>query len=105
MLTGRGGSMNEKVKIPKPVVFTNHALHRMKERGTSRGDVLDAIRMGQKESAQKGRSLYRLNLEFKKNWDGKYYRVQQIVPVVKEEEARMVVIIVYTFYFQEEDKP
>lgn len=89
----------------KPIVFTNHALQRIRERGSREEDVVDAIRIGQKESAQRGRFLYRLNLEFKKTWDGRYYRVQQVAPVVKEEDERIVVITVYTFYFQEGDKP
>jgi hypothetical protein len=31
--------------------------------------------------------------------------VQQVAPVVAEEPERMVVITVYTFYFQEGGKP
>jgi hypothetical protein len=65
----------------------------------------NAIRLGEKESVQRGRLLYRLNLEFKRTWDGRFYRVQQVAPIIKEEEDRMVVITVYTFYFQEGDKP
>ena len=45
--------------------------------------------------------MYRLNLEFKREWDGKYYSVQQVAPVVSEEPERFVVVTVYTFYFQE----
>ncbi len=45
--------------------------------------------------------LYRLNLEFKRGWDGRYYGVQQIAAVVAEEATRLVVVTVYTFYFQE----
>jgi hypothetical protein len=42
---------------------------------------------------------YRLNLEFQREWDGQYYAVQQVAPVVAEEAHRFVVITVYTFYF------
>jgi hypothetical protein len=35
----------------------------------------------------------------KREWDGRYYAVQQVAPVVAEEEHRFVVITVYTFYF------
>lgn len=89
----------------KPIAFTAHALQRMKERGTSEADVREALRIGQKEPTKKGRFLYRLNLEFKRTWDGRYYGVQQVAPVVKEEEDEIVVITVYTFYFQEGGKP
>jgi len=40
-----------------------------------------------------------LNIEFQAEWDGKYYAVQQVAPVVAEEPHRLVVITVYTFYF------
>ena len=48
---------------------------------------------------KRGLFLYRLNVEFKREWDGRYYNVQQVVPVVDEEEDRVVVVTVYTFYF------
>ena len=48
---------------------------------------------------------YRLNLEFHREWDGRYYGVQQVVPVVAEEGDRLVVVTVYVFYFQEGARP
>ena len=57
------------------------------------------FRIGRREPAQRGLFLYRLNVEFKREWDGRYYAVQQVAPVVTEEEHRFVVITVYTFYF------
>jgi hypothetical protein len=60
-----------------------------------------AIRIGQREPAQRGLFVYRLNLEFNREWDGKYYRIQQIAPVVAEEIDRIVIVTVYTFYFQQ----
>lgn len=83
----------------KPIIFTTHALQRMQERGTREEDVREAIRIGRRELAQRGLFLYRLNLEFKREWDSRYYAVQQVAPIVAEEEHRFVVITVYTFYF------
>lgn len=85
----------------KPVVFSDHAQMRMHERGARKEDVLEAIRIGEHEPAQRGLHLYRLNLEFKREWDGRYYGIQQVVPIVAEEQDRYVVVTVYTFYFQE----
>jgi hypothetical protein len=84
---------------PKPIVFTTHALQRMRERGAEETHVREAIRIGQREPAQRGLFLYRLNIEFKRDWDGRYYNVLQIAPIVAEETHRFVVITVYTFYF------
>jgi len=76
----------------------------MRERGAREEDVREAIRVGQREPAQRGLVLYRLNLELKREWDGRYYGVQQVAPVVAEEKDRVVVVTVYTFYFQEGGK-
>jgi hypothetical protein len=66
--------------------------------------VREAIRISQRESAQRGLCLFRMNVEFKHEWDGRYYGVQQVAPVVAEEEERFVVVTVYTFFFQEGDR-
>lgn len=84
-----------------PVVFTKHARQRMRERGAREDDVMEAIRIGEREEAQRGLVQFRLNLEFHREWDGRYYGVQQVLPIVAEEPDRLVVVTVYTFYFQE----
>lgn len=58
-----------------------------------------AIRNGQREPAQRGLWLYRLNLEYQREWDGVRYAVQQVAAIVDEEEHRLVVVTVYTYYF------
>jgi uncharacterized protein YuzE len=81
----------------KPIVFTRHAGDKLHERGASEEDVREAIRVGERERAQRGLFLYRWNREFNSVWEGRYYRVQQVAPVVAEEEDRLVVVTVYTF--------
>jgi hypothetical protein len=83
----------------KPVAFTFHARQRMKDRGAREEDVIEAIRTGERGRARSGRVMFRLNREFNREWDGVYYRIQQVAPVVVEENERIVVITVYVFYF------
>jgi hypothetical protein len=83
----------------KPIVFTRHARDRCAQRGTTETDVTAAIRTGKREPAQRGLWLYRLNLEYQREWDGVRYAVQQVAPVVDEEADRFVVVTVYTYYF------
>ena len=85
--------------MQKEIIFTSHALLRISERGATKENVVEAIRIGMKEPAQRGLFQYRLNLEYKKEWAGQFYSVQQVVPVVAEEKNRMVVVTVYVFYF------
>lgn len=74
----------------------------MKERGAREEDVLDAVRVGEREPARDGRILCRLTLEFKREWDGKYYGAQQVVPIVVDGEHEIVVVTVLTFYIREQ---
>ena len=39
------------------------------------------------------------NVEYGKIWGDKYYRIKQVAPVVAEEDDRIVVVTVYTFFF------
>lgn len=76
----------------------------MRERGASDEAVRAAIELGERELAQRGLSVYRMNFEYKRQWDGRYYGMQQVAVVVAEESDRLVVVTVYTFYFQEGGK-
>lgn len=85
----------------RPVVLTEHARERMQERGAREEDVRAAVRAGRREPARRGLVQFRLTREFNREWNGRYYSVQQVVPVVAEEAECLVVVTVYTFYFQE----
>ena len=85
----------------KPIVFTKHAREKMADRGVSEQEVVEAIRVGRREPAQRGLCQFRLNLEYHQVWAGKHYAVKQVLPVVAEEADRNVVVTVYSFYFQE----
>lgn len=82
-----------------PIEFSPHALEQMAERGVSREEVITAIRRGEKEPAQKGRSIFRKNFTFEKIWRGKRYTIKQVTPVVARESEGLIVVTVYTYYF------
>lgn len=83
------------------LVFTHHARQRMRERGAREEDVVEALRSGHREAAQRGLVQYRLTQDFNGSWGGRFYRARQVVVVVDEEPLRTVVVTLYTFYFQE----
>ena len=70
-------------------------------RSCSIGDpgAIATIRNGKREQAQRGLWLFRINLEYQREWDGTWYAVQQVAAVVDEGADRFVVVTVYTFYF------
>jgi hypothetical protein len=53
---------------------------------------------GKREPAQRGLWQYRLDLEYQGERAGKWYAVQQLVPVVDHQPSQFVVVAVYTFY-------
>ena len=83
----------------KPIVFTRHAKDRSVQRGATENDVIAAIRNGMREPAHRGLWLFRMNFEYQREWDGTWYAVQQVAPVVDEQAERFVVVTVYTYYF------
>ena len=87
------------LKAEKKIVFSDHALQKMEQRGVSEREVREAIWRGERTPAKKGRLSFRLNFDFSKPWGGKRYSVKQVVPVAVEEEEVMVVVTVYAFYF------
>ena len=83
----------------KPVVLSKHARERLPERGTDEHEVREAVHKGAKMPARDGKIWCRLNFEFKSTWQGKYYAVKQVAPIIVEEANEIVVVTVYTFFF------
>jgi hypothetical protein len=83
----------------KQVVFTEHALDQLNDRGATKAEVEASIGSGEKIQAKKGRMAFRKNFSFEAYWKGKYYITKQVMPIVRDEPDRLVVITVYVFYF------
>ena len=83
----------------KSILFSQHALDQMPDRGATRDEVEAAIRTGELTPAKGKRFSYRKNFSFNKEWKGKKYGLKQVIPVVVEESDRIIVVTVYVFYF------
>ncbi|MDH5717409.1 MAG: DUF4258 domain-containing protein [Spirochaetia bacterium] len=68
-------------------------------RGAKVSEIEYAIINGEVETVKKNRKLYRSNFQFNSKWQGVYYAIKQVAPVIVEEEKEIVVITVYTFYY------
>ena len=71
----------------------------MVERGASQDEVIATIAEGERIPAKHGRTAYRKNFQYNHTWGRKFYRVKQVMLIVKEEDDQHIVITVYTFYF------
>jgi hypothetical protein len=83
----------------KPIRLTPHALEQCEERGATEEGVRYAIEQGISEPAKRGREMYRFNFDYGNTWQGVWYAIKQVAPIIKEERGEIAVITVYTFYF------
>ncbi len=83
----------------KTIRLTKHAQEQCATRGATEAEVRQAVEQGTRETANQGRELCRYNFPFRQTWQGRFYAIKQVAPVVKEEANEIVVITVYTFYF------
>jgi hypothetical protein len=87
------------VQSTKPVRFSGHALEQLGCRGTTSEEVIMAIQTMEWKPAELGRIECRLNMEFDKEWNNKYYETKQVRPIFVEEMDEIVVVTVYVYYF------
>jgi hypothetical protein len=85
-----------------PVFFTSHARDRMARRGTSEAEVEEVVRTGEHLEARHGRLAFRKDFAYGREWEGKWYDMKQVMPIVAEEQDKLVIVTVYVFYIGEQ---
>ncbi|MEK7674292.1 MAG: DUF4258 domain-containing protein [Verrucomicrobiota bacterium] len=75
----------------KPIRLTKHAREQSVERGATEDEVIEAIRKGSREPAQRGRKLCRFNFTYGRNWSGNFYAIKQVTPIIQETEQKLEV--------------
>jgi hypothetical protein len=83
----------------KSIIFSQHALEQIPDRGATREEVIICITEGEVAPAKSGRKAFRRNFPFGNKWKGRYYEIKQVMPIVVEDADRMIVVTVYVFYF------
>lgn len=86
------------------IVFSQHALGQLVDRGATQEEVIKAIQEGERVPAKAGRIAFRKNFPYEKKWKNKFYEIKQVMPIVADERNEFVVITVYVFYFGGEGK-
>lgn len=76
----------------KSIRFTKHALEQCKERGTTEQEIQETINHGEREATKFGRMICRYNFAYNSTWQGKFYTIKQVAPVIKDEGEVIVVI-------------
>lgn len=83
----------------KSIRLTNHAEEQAIERGTNKAEIVSTIITGNRKPTKNGRYKYQATLQYNNDWQGKFYSLKKVVPIVAETDTELVVITVYTFYF------
>jgi hypothetical protein len=79
--------------------FHPHALERMKERGGTEAEVIETVNHGEQFPAKHGRTGFRHNFTYDRNWKGKYFRTKQVESYAVVEANSWLVITVLIKYF------
>ena len=83
----------------KPVRLSGHSRENMRYRGAMEQEVVDAIRTAQWGPAGQGRLECQKDLEFRGEWNGRFYATKRVRPIFVEETDEIVVVTVYVYYF------
>jgi hypothetical protein len=85
--------------MSKQILFSQHALDRLSERGTTKEEVEATINTGERLKVKWGRIAFRKNFSFTSHWKNRYYDIKQVMVIVTEDNDKMVVVTVFSFFF------
>lgn len=85
--------------IREKVVLHDHAVSRIKERGTTLDEVTATVLGGELFAAKYNRTGFRRNFAFGKEWQSKFYAFKQLEVYAVEEQDYWLVITVIVKYF------
>ena len=86
----------------KPIRLSGHAREQLFFRGTTEEEVIQAIRTSPWQPAELGRLECRKNFTFENEWNKKYYKTKQVRPIFVDEGDEIVVVTIYTYFFEKE---
>jgi hypothetical protein len=86
-------------QLRKPIHLSGHARDRLRGRGGTEQEVIEAIRTETWQPAEAGRLECRKDFVFNTKWNGKPYATKQIRPVFVDEPDAVVVVTAYVYYF------
>jgi len=90
------GLSNQQIK---KIRLSGHALKQLSFRGTTEEEIKETIRTKPWGPSELGRLECRNNFAYNGIWNGKYYTTKQVRPIFVEEEAEIIVVTVYVYYF------
>ncbi len=81
------------------VRFHPHARERMQERSATEQEVRATVKHGERFPAKFGRTGFRRNFRFDKEWKGRYYKTKQVEAYAVQQGADWLVLTIITRYY------
>ena len=81
------------------VTLHPHAKDRLVERGATEAEVIATVSSGEQFPAKFGRTGFRRNFSFQKQWRGRFYMTKQVLAFVTRQGDGWLVITVIARYF------
>jgi hypothetical protein len=81
------------------IVFPEHALERMEERGASRHEVRTTIREGESANARHGRMEFTYTFSFEDEWNGTTYENKELTVYAANDGGDWIVVTVICRYY------
>ena len=86
------------------VIIIDHARDRMAERGAKEDEVIAVLKQGEALKGALGRKVKEMTFPFNTRWQGRFYKQKKVRVVYIEEGDNHIVITVYTYFGEWEEK-
>lgn len=83
----------------KPIRLSAHARGYLERRGCTEEEIKETIRTQVWQPTRMGRQEAQRDFPFNDLWNGTSYATKRIRPIFVEEQAEIVVVTVYTYFF------
>jgi len=89
----------------KRIEFGLHAVRSARKRGATEAEVRTAIEQGTWKPAAEGRLCSRFEFAYGGEWHGREYGFKAVEPVFIELRHKIVVVTVYTYFYNRREHP
>ena len=86
-------------RLDKPIRMSGHARDQLVFRGGTEQEVIETIRTGSWQPAERGRLECHKDFAFNAIWNRRFYATKRVRPIFVEELEVITVVTVYVYYF------
>ena len=84
--------------MSKAIILSQHAKQQLEYRGATEAEIVEALQTSKWMPAELGRLECKKDFVYNKTWNSKHYKIKQVRPIFVEENDKVIVVTVYTYY-------